>query len=371
MLTQTVEDTNDAPAPRPVFLANKLAKIGDYAQAKALLDTVDLQTDESAAMVYIMVLDKMHAQAAKQDAVQALIGALSETPDYSNTYLTFLLRQAQRACLPAASIETLLEAAAARDRQQGELEMVYEAISRRHKFAVRKAPAALGLNFISLGTTCLPWTLLNRWGLRDRERFISDFNPFCLATHKIQGILAALESNFENYTALDRITIGVGGRQPYAKHTDDTVEWNHNQGIYWTQDDFRMLRADMERKIGNFRASCKADTPVFLLTGQLVHLNEPDYLPRLRTALAKFTGREDDYIVLTSQSAKSPRGRVREIDDHTFALYCPYPSRDYTWFDLNVADSAEGLAFERKYVQLLFKCLRHWGLIATDIGEQS
>ena len=28
----------DAPAPRPVFVANKLAKVGDYAQAKALLD---------------------------------------------------------------------------------------------------------------------------------------------------------------------------------------------------------------------------------------------------------------------------------------------------------------------------------------------
>jgi hypothetical protein len=365
MLMQSVEEATEAPAPRPVFVANKLAKVGDYAQAKALLDTVDLNTDETAAMIYIMVLDKMHAQAAKQDAVQSLIGALGAAPDCSNTYLTFLQRQAQRACLPAAPIETLLAAAAARDRQQGELEMVYEAIARRHKFALRKAPAALGLNFISLGTTCLPWTLLNRWGLRDRARFITDFNPFCLATHKIQGILAALESDFEDYTAPDRVTIGIGGRQPYAKHTDDTVEWNHNQGVYWTQDDCRMLRADMERKIGNFRASCKAEKPVFMLTGQLIHLNEPDYLPRLRTSLSKFTGRQDDYIVLTSQSAKSPRGRVREIDDRTFALYCPYPSRDYTWFDLNVADSPEGLAFERKYVRLLFNCLRRWGLLAS------
>jgi hypothetical protein len=76
MLMQSVEEATEAPAPRPVFVANKLAKVGDYAQAKALLDTVDLNTDETAAMIYIMVLDKMHAQAAKQDAVQSLIGLL-------------------------------------------------------------------------------------------------------------------------------------------------------------------------------------------------------------------------------------------------------------------------------------------------------
>ncbi len=366
MLMQSAEETTDEAAPRPVFLANKLAKTGDYAQAKALLDTIDLQADETAAMVYIMVLDKMHAQAAKQDAVQALIANLDATADCSNSYVSFLLRQAQRACLPAAFIDKLLELAAARDRKQGELEMVYQAVARRHKFATRKAPAALGLNFISLGTTCLPWTLLNRWGLRDRERFISDFNPFCLATHKIDGILAALESNFEFYMAPERITIGVGGRNHYAKHTDDMVEWNHNQGVYWTDDDYRMLRADMAGKIDNFRASCKTATPVFMLTGQLVHLNEPDYLPRLRTALASFTGRQNDYIVLSSQSAKSPRGRVREIDERTFALYCPYPSRNYTWFDLNVADSAEGLEFELKYVRLLLNCLRRWELVEAE-----
>jgi hypothetical protein len=45
-------------------------------------------------------------------------------------------------------------------------------------------------------------------------------------------------------------------------------------------------------------------------------------------------------------------------------VYCPYPNRDYTWFDLNVVDSPAGLVFKRKYVQPLFKCLRLWRLLA-------
>ena len=357
-------------AERPIFVANKLSKVGDYVQARALLETVDLTADDTAAMLYVMVLDKMGAQAEKQAAVERLIDGLGATPKCSDTLLTFLLRQSQRNCLDNPQVETLLDAAATRQPLGDDLEMVFHAVKRRHLFKLNQSPRAANVNLISLGKTCLPWNLVNRWGLRDKAQFVHDLNPFCMATHKLRGVLDALNDNFATYMKLDDITT-EGGRQPYAVRRDRSVLWNHNQGAYWTQDDYRALREVTETKIINFKRSCRDRTPVFIFTASPDHPEEVDFLPPLRQALSRFTGRANDYIIVSSKSIKAKQKGIHRIDDTGLLFYCPFPSEDYTWFAMDTADSAEGLQFERGYVRFLFECLKRWELLKPREADDS
>jgi hypothetical protein len=218
---------------------------------------------------------------------------------------------------------------------------------------------------ISLGMHCLPWTLLNRWGFRTPAQFIEDFNPFCLAIHKISGITDALKTDFATYAAPDEIMVVKSALgHPVALRRDRTAIWNHNQGAFWMQDECAILRANMNAKIANFRRTCRTEAPVFLIGNCLDDYPkiELKFLPALKDALQAATGRPRNRLIITNQRAAPPGEKIFHIDDDTSFVYCPYPDKSYIWFDSKSVDSAAGLAYELDYVKSLFRCLRRWEL---------
>jgi len=347
-----------------VVAANRLIRSGNYVAARAELEGADLLADDQAAMFTIMLLDKMDEQQAKQQVVEQLVEALEPKSHRSDTLLAFLLRQAERACLPVAHIDKVLAATRGHERTQGELGLVFHAVRQRQKFREQEAPRAAGIRFISLGLNCIPWTILNRWGMRDRRQFITEFNPFSLATHEIPAVIAALDNDFATYTLPELIDVDSSHHgQPIARHKDGSVEWNHNQGLYWTSGNFEPLFAKLAMKIDNFRRTCTGDSVVFIISRLGGGAHKVDFLPDLQRALARHTGHENNRILLTGRKAKRRNRGVEHVDEFVSVFANPVPSDDYVWFDMNAADSPEGLEYERSYMRYLFECLQNWGLL--------
>ena len=346
-----------------MLAGRKLFKAGDYPGARLALESCDLQSDDMATMFYIMVLDALDDQVAKQDAVRRFLD--DSTAFRSDTVLTMLLRQAERACLPSEDIARLLAAAQSRDLAQSSLGAACRAAAQRQAFAAEHGIQARYVRLVSLGKTCLPWTLPNRWGFRSPAQFITDFNPFCLAAHTLAGVIDALRSDFADYTDPAKIVAESSGKEAAVpmRH-DQSARWKHNKGNHWTENGYAALRGNLANKIDNFRRSCEPGQPlVFLMAGLFrVQLQDRNYLPRLHAAITRAASRDDWHLIITNESHDIPATGPVQVDARTMTFHCPVPRPNYNWFDLDLADSPAGLDFERAYATSLLACYRQFGL---------
>jgi hypothetical protein len=367
MLQEADDDVplGEGGASSLVTAATQLKKSGAFDQARALLEGADRDADEGAAMLYVGMLDRLDDHVTMQATVSDMVRRLNPARAPSPSYLAFLLRHAERACIDVALIGEALEYSRPRAHGAAFLDVAYPAVRRRQNFRLRRAALAQRATIISLGMHCLPWTLINRWGFRTPAQFVDDFNPFCLAIHKIPGIIAALKTDFEDYLAPNDIMVVKSALgHPVALRRDRTAIWNHNQGLFWMENDCAALRANMSQKIANFRRTCRAEAPVFLIGNCLDDYPKMElkFLPALKEALQAATGRPRNRLIITNQRAAPPGDKIFHIDDETSFVYCPYPDKSYIWFDPKSIDSVGGMAYELGYVKSLFLCLRRWKL---------
>ncbi len=331
----------------------KFRAVGDLLAARDLLEGMCISEDDILALYYLKVLDELDDQAAKQTAVIRLIDSLSDSR--SDTFLTMLMRQSERACLPIDMTAKVLALAATKDTDSGELAFVYNAVRRRQAFQKRMAPQALGVRLISIGGGCMPWTVPNRWGFRSARQFVDDFNPFCLALHYLSEVLRTLDNNFEIY--LDPASVVVRREENVAAmfaRKNGSAQWRHNLGPYWTQYGFERLQRNLRLKIENYRRSCVHRGPVaFLMEGLFPNANE---LAKLKSALSKAVGHNDYLLILSNHDYDVQASEPVLVDDNVIRFHCPTPTEDYKWFNLSTADSPAGLDFEESYATKLLSC---------------
>ncbi len=375
MFEQADDDTLlvDGEASTLAVAAGQMLLEGDLGQLRAFLESANLAADEAAAMIYLKTIDRLDDHVTMQASVTEMLRRLEDARP-SAKLLSFLLPRAERAVLPLPIIDDALSFARNYGANEGLLGQAYKAVRQRQRFRRNLAPRAAGVNFISLGMHCLPWTLVNRWGLRTPEQFVDELNPFCLATHRMPGVIKAIESDFSDYIAPDQITVvkSSSGR-PVAMRRDRTAVWGHNQGAYWVADNCQALRENIQIKIEAFRQACRTGESVFLIGN--CHDRYPDealdFVPDLQRALRNMTGSDHNRIIITNQRADPPEKRLYHVDKYTSFFYCPYPDKNYTWFAPESADSDGGLVYERNYVRLLFGCLRRWGLLDVSATEKA
>ena len=355
-----------ADAVGPIAEAKALKHSGDYPAARAVLEAMDLDADANAAVTYLSVLYNLDELDVVQSALARMVQGVIASAGASDSYLCYLIDKAEQYCLPTQTIGDLIDLVGAREGVTGELSLAFAAATRRQTFRISQAPRTARCRPISLGLNCLPWTLLNRWGLRRPLQFSTDYNPFCQASHKLGGLVEALKDNFDSYIGPEEIVLvkSAFGRE-LAMRRDRSVVWNHNKASFWLKDDFRNLRANLETKISNFRQSCTDENAVFLIS------NCPDdyprhdfaFLPDLQEGLRNVTGRKNNRIILVKQRGGRNPDQISEIDPFTLYYYCPYPDGNYKWWNSSTANDDIGIGYEERFLGLLFKSLEFWGLL--------
>lgn len=359
-------DLDGAGAVGPIAEAKALSHSGDYLAARSVLEAMDLDVDANAAVTHLSVLYHLDELDVVQSALARMVEGVLASRAASDAYLCYLIDKAEQSCLPTKTIGDLINLVGAREELSGDLTLAFTAAQRRQSFRVSQAPRAARSTLISLGLNCLPWTLLNRWGLRGPQQFSADYNPFCQASHKMAGLTEALLNNFRSYIGPDEIALvkSAFGRE-LAMRRDRSVVWNHNKSSYWLNDDFKNLRTNLEAKIGNFRRTCIAENAVFLIS------NCPDDYPRhdfvflknLQEGLRIVTGKENNRIILIKQRGGRKPDQIAQIDPHTLYFYCPYPDGNYKWWNNSTANDEVGIGYEERFLGLLFNCLEIWGLL--------
>ncbi len=307
--------------------------------------------------------------AAFQALLRQAIRHLDASPDASLPHLVFLLRFSERACLEPALLQALLDGLADRAAADSRLWPVWQAVARRQDFRLRLQARRRGpLTLVSLGLHCLPWTLVNRWGLRDASQFLALKNPFCMALHKAETVAQAIAQDFAGYAepALMRESTTPQG-QRIAMRQDGGAVWNHHRGPAWLDPDYAGLRRSLDLLAAAFRDSCRQDGLVFLMGDCRLDLPlkaPPAFLAPLRAALAQATGQPDSRLILTSQPRRGGASGMEWLDDATALVAAPYPHPRYTWANDDEADSEAGLDFEQGYAEAVLACLTRWGLAA-------
>jgi hypothetical protein len=347
---------------------SKRNRDNDLEAAIALIKSDGDLNEEGDNLTLLKMLFESERNADFQKSIIEAIGKLIDSDlDPSPEYLTYLLHFSERACLDPKTIDSLLEIAKRRCRESYEIKAAYSATLHRQKYRYSSAPEIRDrVTIISIGLHCLPWALLNRWGWRHTADFHTCFNPFSLAVHRADGVVNALVSNFSDYFKTDELlTVKSANGHVVVARKDRGAVWNHNKGEYWLKDDYLLLRANMDWKIGNFRENCRRANPVFLLGNCLIdYPNEPlEFLEPLKKALASFTGREDNHIIVTNQKMPPEGKYLHKVDDTTFFFFWPYPDKSYVWHDDDTADGRSGLIYERKYLSYLRYCLNRWDLV--------
>ncbi|MBU8539923.1 papain-like cysteine peptidase [Falsiroseomonas tokyonensis] len=362
------------PDASPLRQAARLREAGDLPGAVQSLAGIDAAADPQAGYIQLRYLFELQDYAGLQQATRRQLAALGAAglpggalPPATVQWLATLLRFAERCCLPPAEIAAALDATRPAALAAPELLLAWRAARRRQNYRdAMPTRFAGGVSLISLGTNCLPWHLPGRWGLRREEDFTALFGPFSLAGHRIPGMIAALEEDFATYCTPETLRIVTTTRgQDMAMRKDRAAHWNHNRGPYWLGQDAAPLRASMQAKAALFRAACRRPDAVFLLAGCQVEYPEEklDFLPALDAALARFTGRGGNRILITNHTAHRPAAASLRVNASTTFAYSPFPSPDYVWHDDAVADSPAGQEFERSYMLTLIRSLLRWGVL--------
>jgi hypothetical protein len=358
----------------PARAAVRLRQAGDLPGALALLR--DAGDEPDVARMRLRGLFEIQDYAALQQATREAIRRLDPaTVLPEHPYPDTLLHFAELCCLPLEEIEAVVAALGPLSRRHAPLRQAWHAVRHRQRYrSWLRDDFEGGASIISLGLNCLPWHLPGRWGLRRAEDFALLFVPFALAGHTIPGVLAALEDDFASYCdpAAIRIVRTQRGHE-MAVRTDRTVHWNHNRGPYWLQQDAAPMRANLAAKATLFREACRRPDAVFLLATCPVQYPEEalDFLPRLDAALARFTGRTGNRILLTNQTARQRLPGLHVVDACTRFAYCPYPAADYVWHNNAHADTSPGILFERTYAGLVLRALLQWRLMRRKPGAAS
>ncbi len=335
------------------------------AALRLIVEEGDL-SDPAVDDLHLRSLMALEDYPALQSALIDSIDRLADPrPPREPAHLQLLLNFSETACLGPERLRTLLDLTRELAREDHQLGVSWRGAERRQTMRILQQERIEGAaTLISLGRNCMPWVLLNRWGMRTPDEFSRLLTPFALAVHKVKGVVRALSSDFTDYfepSALRTVETEKGHR--IAVRKDLSALWNHNRGPYWLDNDFAALRGNLESKVGNFRTASRADNAVFLMSKSPAASEEHSraVLGWIDEALAAFTGRTGNRIILFNEAAEARA--LRQLTPTAAVIDCPYPDRAYTWFDPADENTAAGLDFERSCVSAVTRALMSWGLL--------
>ena len=201
-----------------------------------------------------------------------------------------------------------------------------------------------GLRVVSLGENCLPFMVMNRWGLQPHPVSPDADCIFNLAQSSSDGctLVVSEEAGRLVDEAVLQSHVDANG-SPMPHHPAYNFLFNHEQGTGWAQNGFERLKGRYGPRIETFKRHLDGGPRL------LFHFTETPQgdLDRLVDAVAG-VNRNDLYrLVIVDTCERTPPS------PHPTATYVhvPKPSPDYIWFKPDHLESEAGLAFERAIVE--------------------
>lgn len=341
------------------------------AAARILADEAN-RGDPNVDALYLRLLAEMERPKDLNAALHASIDGVTQGRMILDpAYLRYLLYQSEASCLAPETIARLLATMKTAAAASPDLEGALQAGVRRQRFRRLLSERLTGApTLISLGLNCMPWSLLNRWGMRSEQDFERLATPFSLGVHKLKAVLRALNSDFLDYFCLPAVrTVESEKGHHIALRTDLTVMWNHNRGQYWLANEFAALRANLDVKIGNFRRACRSENAVFLMGKSPTNYptRPVEFLPGVNEALERHTGRAQNRLIIFNEFADT--AAIHQLDAFSVVVNCPYPASAYVWFDVDTVDTPEGLDYEHDCVAAATRVLIDWGQLKWSSGN--
>jgi hypothetical protein len=354
---------DDGAVARLVEEAKQIRRLGRLDEAAGLLAAEGDLADGRVGLNYISWMVERDEPAALQEALRQsarrLMGA-GAPPDPA--HLALASRQAEFCCLETDLLEGLLALSADAQTDDEQIQRGRQGLRRRISFRRQALPRWRGhATLISLGLNCMPWDLLNTWGFRRPDEYVSLYTPFAHAVHRCKAVLGALATDFDGYCRPEQLTpVETPGGYTVPGRADAQVFWNHHRGAYWTEDGFGRLLQNMAWKIEAFRSACRHEDAVFLMGKAPVRFpDEPiGFLDDLNARLEPFTGRARNRIMFWDEFSDENARHV--ADDWTIVLNCPMPGAGGTWYD---PDADDGMAFEKLCATAVLASLSDWGLM--------
>jgi len=234
---------------------------------------------------------------------------------------------------------------------------------------IQAAVRQCGMRSISIGENCLPWMVLNRWGLRADPTSSGADSIFNLAQTSTDGSVGVLADAGVSLTASEKLDIiknpqGV----PRPINRPNQFDFNHEQGRLWISDDYAELNKRYAARIDNFQTYLDGSARLF------VHYTESgSSFARLTDALAAIN-RDVNYRLLILDAGEASQADTLPGDGRTDYVHVPRPSSDYIWFRPDSLDSPEGVEFEwriakatlRSFEMLLGQTLVDVAKLETD-----
>jgi hypothetical protein len=221
-------------------------------------------------------------------------------------------------------------------------------------------PRYSNIRFISIGNDCFSRTVLTRWGIKRTNKMGEKSHPFDLSIHPISTVINLLKNDFSGY--LDTDLLEYDEKLGFPVNRSLNVQFNHEEGREFAEDDFAKLRQFYTRRIGNLHSDiAAADRIVFVLhvecpsgeqTQQAIMLSEltRDIWHNKNTMLICINTHAFGAAPDLSHQKEAASDRLTFINE-------TYPFANYTWHKASHSFSLRGNAFEGRVIEKLKKAV--------------
>ena len=177
---------------------------------------------------------------------------------------------------------------------------------------------------ISLGSDCLPRTVLTRWGIKPSRAQGELSCPFDLAGCTYDGVLRLLRDDFKDLVNPDCLKMLSSHNAhfgiPMPANHQYGLTFNHERGDYWIEDDFKNLISRYRKRVDNFYQYIKSHPVLFVF-----HDWQGAFSANMSSLLSRKFGAYDYELLVLNTSEKAFQHSLKTSERVTI-LYVPLPS---------------------------------------------
>ncbi|BCI68399.1 tetratricopeptide repeat protein [Acetobacter aceti] len=202
------------------------------------------------------------------------------------------------------------------------------------------------VSVLSLGQSCLPYTIANRWGLIDYAGD-ADITIFDLGAFSRNSAADAIRSDFSSYLQPENYYQGVDpSGAPQMFHKPSGVHFGHERGRTIIGDDQSAFHSLIKRKVDSFTRRFNKGHAL-LVFGMVGECDLPKFMEDMNPVLVEKSSR-----LLVLNLTRDPAAHP-EQSNITY-IHIPFPV-DYNWNGINDYTSDRGLAFDSRVTSAILR----------------
>lgn len=227
-----------------------------------------------------------------------------------------------------------------------------------------------GIRFVSLGEDCFSRTIPTQWGLKPSSKLGEKTCPFDLSVHLVSMLPIIIRSDFDGY--LDPENFSFLEDRGFCRNNVLHIQFNHEKGRKYAENDFQVLRDAYRRRIENFRELLAGPGRIVFLIHPVrprsetcIHIKNTLEVLKEKCSTADImficinTWEPDQEMDLRERHLLNGE-KVEFVDVH-------YPFPKYVWFRPDCCFSPEGHLFEKDVISKIKKTVDEW----TGLGPQA